>query len=115
MAIQNVESYYNKMAIDYENSMSGWGYCMAEAIADFLVKHGGLSKDACILDLGMDFLISGHETSQFLYFKQLPEIGQPLEVGHIRDICKYTIAYHFIDTINLANIMLFCTNQSLIL
>ena len=52
MAIQNVESYYNKMATDYENSMFGWGYCMPEAIADALVKHGGLNRDAEVLDLG---------------------------------------------------------------
>ena len=52
MAIQNVESYYNKMATDYENSMFGWGYCMPEAIADALVKHGGLNQDAEVLDLG---------------------------------------------------------------
>lgn len=52
MAIQNVEAYYNKMASDYEDSMFGWGYCMPEAIADALVKHGGLKIDAAILDLG---------------------------------------------------------------
>ena len=52
MAIQNVEEYYNKMASDYEESMFGWGYCMPEAIADALVKNGGLKMEASILDLG---------------------------------------------------------------
>ena len=52
MAIQNVEDYYNKMATDYEESMFGWGYCMPEAIADALVKYGGLFREATVLDLG---------------------------------------------------------------
>ena len=52
MAIENVQDYYNKMASDYEESMFGWGYCMPEAIADALVKHGGLKMEASILDLG---------------------------------------------------------------
>ena len=52
MAIDNVQDYYNKMASDYEESMFGWGYCMPEAIADALVKHGGLKMEASILDLG---------------------------------------------------------------
>ena len=52
MAIENVESYYNKMANDYENSMFGWGYCMPEVIADALLKHGKLAREASILDLG---------------------------------------------------------------
>ena len=52
MAIQNVEDYYNKMATDYEESMFGWGYCMPEAIADALVKYGGLLREATVLDLG---------------------------------------------------------------
>ena len=40
------------MASDYEDSMLGWGYSMPEAIADALVKHGQLTKEASILDLG---------------------------------------------------------------
>ena len=52
MAIEDVETYYNTMATDYEESMFGWGYCMPEAIADALVKHGGLKMDSSVLDLG---------------------------------------------------------------
>ena len=32
--------------------MFGWGYCMPEAIADALVKHGGLGVQDSVLDLG---------------------------------------------------------------
>ena len=52
MAIEDVEAYYNSMASDYEDSMFGWGYCMPEAIADALVRNGGLNMHASILDLG---------------------------------------------------------------
>ena len=52
MAIDNVLDYYNNMATDYEDSMFGWGYCMPEALADALVRHGNLKAEASILDLG---------------------------------------------------------------
>ena len=52
MAIENVQDYFDKMASDYEDAMFGWGYSMPEAMADALVRHGGLAENASILDLG---------------------------------------------------------------
>jgi len=71
MAIQNVEDYYNKMASDYEESMFGWGYCMPEAIADALVRHGGLQMEASILDLGCGNGLCG----QALYNRGIKDIN----------------------------------------
>ncbi len=71
MEIQNVQDYYNKMATDYEASMFGWGYCMPEAIADALVKHGGLKIEAKVLDLGCGNGLSG----QALYNRGVEDIA----------------------------------------
>ena len=59
------------MASDYEESMFGWGYCMPEAIADALVRHGGLQMEASILDLGCGNGLCG----QALYNRGIKDIN----------------------------------------
>ena len=92
MAIQNVEEYYNKMASDYEESMFGWGYCMPEAIADALVRHGGLQMEASILDLGCGNGLCG----QALYNRGIKDING---IDFSRCVRKSTLARFLIQTL----------------
>ena len=52
--IENIETFYDDMAVDYEEVIRKWGYNMNETIVDTLVKYAGLSKNESfeLLDLG---------------------------------------------------------------
>ena len=52
--IENIETFYDVMAVDYEEVIRKWGYNMNETIVDTLVKYAGLSKNESfeLLDLG---------------------------------------------------------------
>ena len=38
-----VESYYDMVAKDYEKAMSNWGYCMPEILSSAVIVNGGIT------------------------------------------------------------------------
>lgn len=107
MAIENVQDYYNKMATDYEESMFGWGYCMPEAIADALVRHGGLKKDASILDLGCGNGLCG----QALYNRGIEDINGIDFSSEMLKQCAKRACYNTLQKHDLLTPLPFKDNQ----
>ena len=53
--VKSVETYYDKLAEDYEAAVRAWGYCLPEACIDSLVKYAQFDANdtnVTVLDLG---------------------------------------------------------------
>ena len=43
--LQSVETYYDKLAQDYDTAVRAWGYCLPEATVEALLKYAGLQQN----------------------------------------------------------------------